>query len=365
MILVTGAAGFIGFHTVRRLLREGFDVLGVDNLNNYYDVRLKEARLSRLGVSIPTGGFPGGVQCLALPIRDANGQMFPGRLRFIRLDLVDTNSVLALFDEHQFSRVVHLAAQAGVRYSLTHPLEYIDTNVRATANILEGCRAVQCEHLVFASSSSVYGANTQVPYSVHDGVDHPISLYAATKRAGELLVHSYSHLYKLPATGLRFFTVYGPWGRPDMALFKFVDAIVHDRPVDIFNNGRMRRDFTYIDDIAEGVVRILERPPRANPFFDWTNPDPAGSDAPWRLFNFGNASPVELLRLVEIIEETLGKKALKRFKTLQPGDMLETNSSPDELPELIGTLARTTVEEGVARFVRWYRDEYIQLVSER
>ncbi len=364
MILVTGAAGFIGFHTIRRLLREGFDVLGVDNLNDYYNVRLKEARLTCLGVSVPTGGFPFGQQYLAAPIQDASGQLFSGRLRFIRLDLAETDSVLALFEENNFNKVIHLAAQAGVRHSLNHPLEYIDANVRATTNILEGCRAVHCEHLVFASSSSVYGNNTRVPYSVHDAVDHPISLYAATKRAGELLVHSYSHLYRLPATGLRFFTVYGPWGRPDMALFKFVDAIVHERPIDIYNNGQMRRDFTYIDDIADGVVRILERPPRANLHYDWTRPDPATSDAPWRLFNFGNGSPVELLRLVEIIEENLGKKAIKQFKSLQPGDMLETNSSPDELPELIGILARTDIEEGVARFVRWYREEYVPLVAE-
>ena len=363
MILVTGAAGFIGFHTIRRLLREGYDVLGVDNLNDYYDVRLKEARLTRLGVSVPSGGFPYGVQCLAAPIQDACGQLFSGRLRFIRLDLADTEAVLALFEEYRFNKVIHLAAQAGVRHSLNHPLEYIDANVRATANVLEGCRSAGSEHLVFASSSSVYGGNTKVPYSVHDAVDHPISLYAATKRAGELLVHSYSHLYKLPATGLRFFTVYGPWGRPDMALFKFVDAIVHERPIDIYNNGQMRRDFTYIDDIADGVVRILERPPRSNLYYDWTKPDPATSDAPWHLYNFGNGSPVELLRLVEIIEETLGKRALKRFKSIQPGDMLETNSAPDELPELIGVLARTDVEEGVASFVRWYRDEYVHIIG--
>ena len=296
MILVTGVAGFVGFHTATALLQRGEEVVGVDNLNHYYDVRLKESRLRLL---LDGNEIPADSETVA-----TNGS---GRFRFVRLDLSESRGVFNLFEKYVPRRIIHLAAQAGVRYSLDHPLEYVASNLVAFVNILEGARAAKVEHLTYASSSSVYGANRRTPFSVHDAVDHPISLYAATKRADELLAHSYSHLYSIPTSGLRLFTVYGPWGRPDMALFKFVHDILADKPINIFNEGKMRRDFTYIDDIVEGILRVSDRPATPNPEFDEMNPDPSSSFSPWRLYNLGNGHPVELLRLIELIEESLGK----------------------------------------------------------
>ncbi|MBM3881199.1 MAG: NAD-dependent epimerase [Verrucomicrobia bacterium] len=328
-ILVTGAAGFIGFHLAQRLLDRGDDVIGLDNLNPYYEVSLKEARLGQLE------GRP--------------------RFRFVRLDLADRDGMARLFAAERPQRVVHLAAQAGVRYSLTHPETYVDSNLVGFLTVLEGCRHHGVEHLVYASSSSVYGANTRMPFSVHDNVDHPVSLYAASKKANELMAHTYSHLYQLPTTGLRFFTVYGPWGRPDMALFLFTRAILEDRPIDVFNEGRMQRDFTYIDDIIEGVVRVTDRVPQPNLAWDGAAPDPATSRAPYRLYNIGNHSPVELLRLIEILEGCLGKKAQKRLLPMQPGDVPATYAGVDDLMRDVGFKPATPIEVGVQRFVEWYR----------
>src|SRR5437773_1861411 len=292
VILVTGAAGFIGYHVARRLLERGDQVLGVDNLSDYYDVRLKEARLAQLESS--------------------------PRFRFIKLEIADRTAVRNLFSSHPIRRVVHLAAQAGVRYSLVNPHAYADSNLVGFLNILEGCRQGQAAHLVFASSSSVYGGNTKMPFSEHDNVDHPLSLYGASKKANELMAHSYAHLYGLPCTGLRFFTVYGPWGRPDMALFLFTKAIIEGRPIDVFNFGKMQRDFTYIDDVVEGVVRVSRRIPQPNPQWSSTNPDPASSSAPYRLYNIGNNKPVELTKFIEVLERCLGRKAEKNLLPLQP-----------------------------------------------
>ncbi|MEX0716464.1 MAG: NAD-dependent epimerase [Planctomycetaceae bacterium] len=328
-ILVTGAAGFIGFHLARRLLARGETVVGVDDLNDYYDVRLKQARLALLESE---AGFD-----------------------FRRLDLADRHETAELFERGRFEKVVHLAAQAGVRYSIENPHAYIDSNLVAFLNVLEGCRHNDVRHLVYASSSSVYGANTAMPSSIHQTVDHPVSLYAATKKANELMAHTYSHLYRLPTTGLRFFTVYGPWGRPDMALFKFARAILEDEPIDVYNHGNMRRDFTYIDDIVEGIVRVTDR--IAAPDAAWTgaDPDPGTSNAPYRLYNIGNNQPVELLRMIEVLEECLGKKARRNLLPIQPGDVPETYADVDDLVLDVGFAPRTTIEEGIARFVEWYR----------
>jgi UDP-glucuronate 4-epimerase len=331
-ILVTGTAGFIGFHVAQRLLGDGHHVVGVDNLSAYYDPALKEARLNRL---TPHSTFG-----------------------FERLDVADRAAMEDMFRRRRPIRVVHLAAQAGVRYSLQNPHAYVDANLVGFVNVLEGCRHHAVEHLVYASSSSVYGANTRLPFSVHDNVDHPLSLYAATKKANELMAHTYAHLYGLPTTGLRFFTVYGPWGRPDMALFLFTRAILEDRPIDVFNEGRMQRDFTYIDDIVEGVVRVLARPPAPDPAWSGDRPDPGTSQAPYRVYNIGNDRPVELLRYIEVLEACLGRKAKKNFLPMQPGDVPMTRADVEDLARDIGYRPRTTVEEGVVRFVEWYRAHY-------
>jgi UDP-glucuronate 4-epimerase len=331
-ILVTGAAGFIGFHVARRLLDRGEEVIGLDNLNAYYDVNLKLARLQQLQAD--------------------------SKFRFHTFDLGDRAAMEALFVEHQPDRVVHLAAQAGVRYSIQNPHAYVDSNVTGFLNILEGCRHHRVEHLVFASSSSVYGANRRLPFSVQDPVDHPVSLYAATKKANELMAHTYSHLYQLPTTGLRFFTVYGPWGRPDMALFSFTQAILEGRAIDVYNNGKMKRDFTYIDDIVEGVVRVLDRIPQPNSHWSSVSPELGSSNAPYRLYNIGNHQPVELLRFIEVLEDCLGIPAKKNLLPLQPGDVLETYADISDLRREVGFEPRTSIETGIAKFVEWYRDFY-------
>jgi len=331
-ILVTGAAGFIGFHLSRRLARDGHTVIGLDNLNDYYDVRLKLARLKELE-----------------PLADFS---------FIKMDLADRPGLEKLFAEHQFDRVVNLAAQAGVRYSLKNPHAYIDSNIVGFMNILEGCRHARVPHLVFASSSSVYGLNTKMPFSVHDNVDHPISLYAATKKANELMAHSYSHLYGLPTTGLRFFTVYGPWGRPDMALFLFTEAILQGRPIKIFNRGHMKRDFTYIDDIIEGVVRVMDRIPEPDPDWHGDRPDPGSSPAPYRLYNIGNNNSVPLMEFIEAIESALGRTAHKEFLPMQPGDVPASFADVDDLMTAVGFKPDTPIGEGIGKFIEWHRWYY-------
>jgi UDP-glucuronate 4-epimerase len=331
-IFVTGAAGFIGFHVSRRLLARGDTVIGLDSVNDYYDVRLKHARLAQLQ------GQPG--------------------FSFHQLALSDRQGIENVFASDRPQRVVNLAAQAGVRYSLTNPHAYVDSNLTGFMNILEGCRHNGVEHLVYASSSSVYGANTKMPFSVHQNVDHPLSLYAATKKANELMAHTYAHLYGLPCTGLRFFTVYGPWGRPDMALFIFTRAILEGRPIDVFNYGKMRRDFTYIDDIVEGVVRTLDHTATPNPGWSGDVPDPATSRAPYRLYNIGNNNPVELMYLIETLERALGKKAEKNLLPIQPGDVPATYADVDDLSRDVGFKPATPIEVGVQRFVAWYREFY-------
>jgi UDP-glucuronate 4-epimerase len=327
-VLVTGVAGFIGFFLTQRLLADGGVVYGIDNLNDYYDVALKQDRLAQL-LSLP--GFT-----------------------FERLDLADREGMARLFRDHAFEGVVHLAAQAGVRYSLKNPHAYADSNLLGFVNVLEGCRHGQVRHLVYASSSSVYGANRKAPFATSDSVDHPVSLYAATKKANELMAHAYSHLYGLPTTGLRFFTVYGPWGRPDMAYFKFVDAIANDRPIEVFNHGKMKRDFTYIDDVVEGIVRTLQRPPQplADPAFN--------TQAPYKVYNLGNHSPVELMSFIEVIEQAMGKPAEKIMKPMQPGDVSATYADIDDLMADVGFRPSTPIETGIARFVAWYREYYGQ-----
>lgn len=331
-ILVTGAAGFIGFHLCQRLLAKGDTVVGLDNLNSYYDVQLKQDRLAQL--------------------KDRPG------FRFHLLELSDRAGIAQLFAEQSFEIVVHLAAQAGVRYSLINPQAYIDSNLVGFGNILEGCRHSKVQHLVFASSSSVYGANTRMPFSVHDNVDHPISLYAATKKANELMAHAYSHAYGIPCTGLRFFTVYGPWGRPDMSLFLFTQAILAGQPIDVFNQGKMRRDFTYIDDVVEGIVRILDRIPQPNQHWSGEHPDPGTSLAPYKIYNLGNHQPVELLHFIEVLETCLGRKAEKNFLPMQVGDVPATYADMDDLIRDIGFQPRTPIEVGVQQFVNWYRAYY-------
>ena len=330
--LVTGAAGFIGFHVSQKLLARGATVVGVDSLNHYYDVGLKQARLDRLHVA--------------------------PEFEFHKLDLSQRTDTERFFAENRPDVVLHLAAQAGVRYSLTNPQAYIDSNLQGFSNVLEGCRQLSVKHLVYASSSSVYGANGTLPFSVHHNVDHPLSLYAATKKANELMAHTYAHLYRLPVTGLRFFTVYGPWGRPDMALFLFTKAILEDRPIDVFNNGQMRRDFTYVEDIAEGVVRLADKPATPNPDWDSTHPDPATSLAPYRLYNIGHHEPVQLLYLIELLEQNLGRKAIKNLLPMQPGDVPATYADIDDLVRDANFHPSTSIEEGVRQFVAWYKEFY-------
>ena len=328
-ILVTGAAGFIGFHVAKRLLRDGRDVVGLDNMNSYYDPALKEARRSELARS--------------------------NHFRFAKLDLADRDRIASLFKEHRFPYVVHLAAQAGVRYSLVDPFAYVDANLTGFTTILEGCRHNGCRHLLYASSSSVYGSNTNMPFSVHDNVDHPLSLYGASKKANELMSHAYAHLFGLPTTGLRFFTVYGPWGRPDMAMWIFAKAIIAGESIKLFNNGNMRRDFTYIDDVVESVVRLVSRPAAGNPNFSGARPDPGSSSAPWKVYNIGNNKPVELLEVVRLLEEAIGKKAKRELLPMQPGDVPATYANVDDLMRDVDFKPSTPIADGISRFIDWYR----------
>ena len=328
-ILVTGAAGFIGFHVARRLLRDGHDVIGLDNMNTYYDPVLKEARRAELAKS--------------------------SRLRFVKLDLADRGGMANLFKEFRFPYVIHLAAQAGVRHSLVAPFAYVDANLSGFVTILEGCRHSGCRHLLYASSSSVYGSNTKLPFSVHDNVDHPLSLYAATKKANELMSHAYAHLFRIPMTGLRFFTVYGPWGRPDMAMWIFAKSIFAGEPIALFNNGNMRRDFTYVDDVMESVVRLVKKPPAGDSKFSGKLPDPGSSSAPWRIYNIGNNKSVELLEVVRLLEEAIGKKAKRELLPMQPGDVPATYADIDDLMREVDFRPNTPIAEGIGRFVEWYR----------
>ena len=330
--LVTGAAGFIGFHLSKKLLEQGYEVIGLDNLNDYYDVSLKNARLDQL-------------------------KSFP-RFQFEKVDLADRGGMTRIFGQHRPWRVVNLAAQAGVRYSIENPYVYVDSNLSGFINILEGCRHHGVEHLVYASSSSVYGANTKMPFSVHDNVDHPVSLYAATKKANELMAHTYSHLYNLPTTGLRFFTVYGPWGRPDMALFKFTKNILAGQPIDVYNYGRHKRDFTFIDDIVEGIIRVMARIPEPDPEWSGAEPDPGTSQAPYRVYNIGNNQPVELMNFINVLEECLGRKAEMNLLPMQPGDVPETYADVDDLMKDTGFKPGTSIEEGIAKFIAWYKSYY-------
>jgi UDP-glucuronate 4-epimerase len=331
-VLITGVAGFIGFHLAKRLLKDGYQVVGLDNMSPYYEVTLKEARLERL----------------------KNESTFS----FYELDLSDRKQLGDLFGGMGFEVVVNMAAQAGVRYSIENPYAYVDSNLVGFVNLLECCRHQQVKHLVFASSSSVYGANTKMPFSVHHNVDHPVSLYAATKKANELMAHTYSHLYRLHCTGLRFFTVYGPWGRPDMALFLFTKAILENKPIKVFNNGKMQRDFTYIDDIIEGVIRVMGRLPEANPAWSGHAPDPGTSSAPYKVYNIGNHNPVELIKFIEVIERVLGKKAQKEFMDMQPGDVVATYADVDDLMADVGFKPATPIEIGIKRFVEWFKGYY-------
>jgi len=328
-VLVTGAAGFIGFHVAQRLLSAGRKVVGLDIVNDYYDPKLKEARLDILK-------------------RHSN-------FTFVKLDLINRASIKLLFAQHRFPVVIHLAAQAGVRYSLQHPHAYIDANIEGFINVLEGCRHNDCKHLLFASSSSVYGANTKLPFSAQDNVDHPISLYAASKKANELMAHAYSHLYRIPATGLRFFTVYGPWGRPDMAMFLFAKAILGGTPIDLFNHGNMCRDFTYIDDVVQAIVRLMDRPPEGNPEWSGDKPDPATSAAPWKIYNIGNNRPEELMHVVTLLEKEFGRTVIKEMLPMQPGDVPATYADIEDLARDVGFRPATTIEDGIGRFAQWYR----------
>ena len=331
-VLVTGAAGFIGFHTCQALLERGNRVIGIDNLNDYYDVTLKEARLSNLT------GHPA--------------------FQFQKVDLADRNEIAKLFGSNKFDRVIHLGAQAGVRYSLENPFAYVDSNITGTLTILEGCRHHRVPHLVYASSSSVYGNNVKLPFAEGDSVDHPISLYAATKKSDELMAHTYSHLFGVPTTGLRFFTVYGPWGRPDMALFKFTQAILAGKPIDVYNQGIMKRDFTYVDDIVSAVVSVSDSIPCANPQWDTTHPNPASSSAPYRVFNIGNHQSVDLLHFISVLENAIGKKAIINLMPMQAGDVPNTYADIESLNKAVGYIPTTSIEVGVPRFVEWYRDYY-------
>ncbi len=332
LVLVTGAAGFIGFHLSKRLIESGYQVLGLDNLNDYYDVALKESRLSILQ---NLSGF-----------------------RFEKLDLIKKEDIDLLFSNLKFDFVINLAAQAGVRYSLTNPYAYLDSNLTGFLNILEACRHYKPKHLIYASSSSVYGANRKMPFSVHDNVDHPLALYAASKKANELMAHAYSNLYQLPTTGLRFFTVYGPYGRPDMALFIFTKAILEGTPIEIYNHGKMKRDFTYVDDIVEAIVRLIPKPPQGNKNWSGQSPDPATSFAPYQIFNIGNNQPVDLSYFIEVIEKALGKEAIKKLMPLQDGDVPETYADISDLEQEVGFKPATTIEAGVKKFVNWYKEYY-------
>ncbi|HEX3708936.1 MAG TPA: NAD-dependent epimerase [Pseudolabrys sp.] len=329
-VLVTGAAGFIGFHVAKRLLEEGRSVVGLDNLNSYYDPKLKEARLAQL----------------------AKSKAF----RFVRLDLADRGGIAALFTEHKFPHVVHLAAQAGVRHSLVDPLAYANANLVGFVNVLEGCRHTGCQHLVYASSSSVYGSNSKLPFRTSENVDHPLSIYGASKKANELMAHSYSHLFGLPTTGLRFFTVYGPWGRPDMAMWLFAAAILDGKPINLFNNGNMKRDFTYIDDVVRAVTRLVEKPAKPDPAWSGENPNPASSSAPWRIYNIGNNNPVDVPHVVDLIEQAIGKKAVRKMLPMQAGDVPATFADVDDLMRDVGFKPSTPIADGVAGFVAWYMD---------
>ena len=331
-ILITGAAGFIGFHLSRRFAAAGAEVFGIDNLNDYYSVELKKDRLRLLEDS--------------------------PNFRFAPIDLADGDSLEEFFKAFGFTHVVNLAAQAGVRYSLINPKSYVNSNLVGFANLLECCRHHDVEHLVYASSSSVYGLNTSMPFSVHDNVDHPVSLYAASKKANELMAHTYSYLYKIPTTGLRFFTVYGPWGRPDMALYLFTKAICDGKPINVFNHGKMRRDFTYIDDIVEGVFRVVHRIPEPNPLWDGNSPDPSSSPAPYKLYNIGNNNTVELERFISVLEDALGRKAIRNYMDLQPGDVPATYANIDDLIRDVGFKPSTTIEDGIEKFIAWYKDYY-------
>ena len=331
-ILVTGVAGFIGFHTATRLLEQGERVIGLDIVNDYYDVRLKKARLAKLK-----------------PFK---------QFTFAKIDLADRVKMRKLFAKQSIAKVVHLAAQAGVRYSLVNPHAYTDSNIEGFLNILEGCRHAKVKHLVYASSCSVYGGNTQMPFSIHDNVDHPVSLYAASKKANELMAHCYAHLYRIPCTGLRFFTVYGPWGRPDMALFIFTKAILEGKTIEVYNHGKMRRDFTYVDDIVEGVIRTLDHPATPNPAWSGDKPDPGTSSAPARIYNIGNHQPVELLRFIEVLEQAIGKRAKKKLLPIQPGDVPATYADIEDLSRDVGFKPATPIEVGIPRFVQWYREFY-------
>ena len=329
-ILVTGAAGFIGFHVAQRLLSLGREVVGLDSVNDYYDPALKQARLDILGRQ--------------------------PKFSFVKSDLAERGATKSLFDKHRFPVVIHLAAQAGVRYSLENPHAYADANIEGFLNVLEGCRHHGCGHLLFASSSSVYGANTKLPFSVGDNVDHPISLYAASKKANELMAHAYSHLYRIPCTGLRFFTVYGPWGRPDMAMFIFAKAIVEGKPIRLFNHGNMRRDFTYVDDVVEAIVRLINRPPQGNPAWSGADPDPASSAAPWKIYNIGNNRPEELMHVVGLLEKEFGRPAIKEMLPMQPGDVPATYADIEDLARDVGFRPATSIEDGIARFSKWFRE---------
>jgi UDP-glucuronate 4-epimerase len=329
-ILVTGAAGFIGFHVAQRLLSLGHEIVGLDIVNDYYDPALKQARLEVL-------------------------KREP-KFSFVKADLADREATRTLFAKHRFPVVIHLAAQAGVRYSLENPHAYAEANIEGFLNVLEGCRHHGCGHLLFASSSSVYGANTRLPFSVQDNVDHPISLYAASKKANELMAHAYSHLYRIPCTGLRFFTVYGPWGRPDMAMFIFAKAILEGKPIRLFNHGNMRRDFTYVDDVVEAIVRLIHRPPQDDPAWSAADPDPASSAAPWKIYNIGNNRPEELMNVVALLEKEFGRTALKEMLPMQPGDVPATYADVDDLARDVGFKPSTTIEDGIARFSKWFRE---------
>jgi UDP-glucuronate 4-epimerase len=346
-VLITGTAGFIGFHAARRLLEDGLDVVGLDSINDYYDVGLKYGRLQELGIDQDRIEASDAVQ----------SSRYPGHL-FIKLNLADKDALLSLFREQRFDTVIHLAAQAGVRYSLENPWAYIESNITGHLNILEACRHYPVDHLVYASSSSVYGLNTKMPLSVTDNVDHPISLYAATKKSDELMSHVYSHLFDIPVTGLRFFTVYGPWGRPDMALFLFTKAILENKPIEIFNHGKMIRDFTYIDDIVEGITRVALKPPEKDAAWDATEPNPASSPARYRLCNIGNSQPVQLEEFIDAIEQELGKKAIRKYKPIQPGDVPKTFADVSRLQSEFDYKPKTPVKKGIRNFLEWWHQYY-------